>query len=130
MSYYYSSYYPYYSSSYRPYYSSLYRGGYYGGYYDRPSTTTTTTYGPYSSSTTTTHYDRGYGYGYPYYRSYYSYPYRNYYDRDHTVTYHYDDPLPVRDVVVEEEEYLTPSRKRTVTRDYGSGYTRVTYSSP
>ena len=32
------------------------------------------------------------------------------------------------DVVVEEEEYLTPSRKRTVTKDYLTGTTKVTYS--
>ena len=123
MSYYYSSYYsPYYSSYYSPYYRSAYRAA-----YERPSTTTTTTHGPYGSSTTTTTHDNGYT---PYYSSYYRYPaYRRHYDRDYSVTYHYNDPAPVSDVVV-EEEYLTPSRKRTVTRDYLGGTTRVTYHSP
>jgi hypothetical protein len=31
---------------------------------------------------------------------------------------------------VVEEEYLTPSRKRTVTKNYHHGSTRVTYTSP
>ena len=122
MSYYYSSYYsPYYSSYYSPYYRGCHN---YKCHYDAPATTTTTTHhGAYGSSTTTTVNHT------PYYSSYYRYPsYRRYYDRDYSVTYHYNDPAPVTEVV--EEEYITPSRKRTVTRDYLSGTTRVTYTSP
>ena len=127
MSYYYSSYSPYYRSYYGPYYSSYYSPYYRSYYYDAPSSTTTTYHGPGGSTTTTTYNDY---YPYTSYSSYYSYPsYRRYYDRDYTVTYHYDSPSPVRDVVV-EEEYITPSRKRTVTRDYAGGTTKVTYHSP
>ena len=39
-----------------------------------------------------------------------------------------DSCSPVEEVV--EEEYLTPSRKRTVTKNYHHGSTRVTYTSP
>lgn len=109
--------------SYSPYYYNPYRS-YYTPYYS-------TYYSPYRLRD----YDYPYTYrdwDYPYRSAYYDYPYRSayLYDRPYTSYYSpYHSCCPHDDVVV-EEEYLTPARRRTVTKNLHTGATRVTYTSP
>ena len=106
------SYYPGYYNPYRSYYNP-----YYSSYYPYSS------YSPYS---------RYRDWDYPAtYRDWDYTPYRSrslYYDRPYT-SYYPAYAHPLDDVLV-EEEYLTPARKRTVTKNLYTGATRVTYHSP
>jgi hypothetical protein len=89
------------------------------------SETTTTYVSPARAETITTYNHSPYRYSY--YRSPYSsrlYDYGGW-----RSTYAWNNCCsPVEEIV--EEEYLTPTRKRTVTKNYHSGTTRVTYTSP
>ena len=134
MSCYYSShYYPYHGYSYYNHYNYYRPYGYYSYHspsYTRtetPYSSTTTYHSPARSETTTTYHHSPYHYSY--YRPYYSRWYDNGYCGNWSSTYAWNNCCSPYEEVV-EEEYLTPSRKRTVTKNYHNGTTRVTYTSP